>query len=148
MELTFAPASEQNVETLYNLSKDLIDKYENIQDIDYENVLKWVRRKIENNIGAYICVFVGGQEVGFYRFCPSEGMMELDDMYILPEFQNRGIGTKIIEKCCHETYLPVMLYVFTQNTGALSLYQRLGFRITRTIGASRCIMIREPEVKS
>ena len=71
-------------------------------------------------------------------------MLEIDDLYIFPEFQNQGIGTAVIRKCC-ESRLPVMLYVFTRNTGAFALYRRLGFRVTETIGNSRCIMVRNPE---
>lgn len=147
MELAYAPASAQDADTIYDLSRDLIDRYEDVQNIDYDRVLRWVRRKIEDHIAEYICVFADGRKAGFYRFRSGAGMMELDDLYILPEFRNRGIGTKVIEKCCHETDAPVMLYVFTENTGALSLYQRLGFRVARAVGTSRCIMVRDPEVK-
>ena len=49
----------------------------------------------------------------------------------------------VVERCCAETALPVMLYVFAQNTGALGLYQRLGFTITEQVSATRCILRRE-----
>lgn len=143
MELTFSPAEVQDIDTVYTLSKTLIDQYEDIASIDYPKVLNWVRRKIENHIEAYVCVFCDGQKAGFYRFTPAEHMMELDDLYILPEFRGRGIGTAVVQKCCAETKLPVMLYVFTRNTGAAALYRRLGFRVTQTIGSSRCMMIRD-----
>ena len=69
--------------------------------------------------------------------------MELDDLYVLPEYRRRGIGTMIIEKCCSESDLPIFLYVFSGNTGAVSLYQRLGFRITESVGGTRYIMQRD-----
>lgn len=144
MDLTFAPAAGSDIDTIYNLSKALIDQYETLQSIDYDRVLEWVRRKIETNLGTYTCIFLDGQKAGFFRLCPNDGMMEIDDLYILPEFQNRGLGTAVIKKCCAENNLPVMLYVFTRNTGAFALYQRLGFRVTKIIGDSRCIMVRNP----
>lgn len=143
MDLTFAPAEKADIDAIYHFSKALIDTYEDLQRIDYEKVLAWVRRKIENNIGEYICVYRDGRKTGYYRLSPAGGMMEIDDLYIFPECRGQGIGTAVIEKCCGETDLPVMLYVFTRNTGAFSLYQRLGFRVTETIGESRCIMVRE-----
>lgn len=145
MNLTFAPAQPADIDTIYRFSKELIDAYEDLASIDYEKVLAWVRRKIENNISEYTCIFRDGRKAGFYRFCPADGMMEIDDLYIFPEFHSQGIGTAVIEKCCAETGTPVMLYVFTRNTKAVSLYRRLGFRITQTIGQSRCIMVRYPE---
>lgn len=146
MELTFSPADAGDIEPIFSLSKDLIDRYEDLASIDYGKVLAWVRRKIEGNIGEYTRVLLNGEPSGYYRLCPAEGMMELDDLYILPRFQRRGIGTAVIKKCCGETNLPVMLYVFTRNSGAVSLYQRLGFRVTETVGATRCIMVKNPEV--
>lgn len=143
MNLTFVPATAADIDTIFALSKDLIDRYEDLNSIDYDEVLAWVRRKIEKKIGEYVCIFCDGKKAGYYHLCPAEGMMELDDLYILPEFQGRGIGTTVIEKCCAETNLPVMLYVFTRNTGAYALYQRLGFRVTKTVGETRCIMVRE-----
>lgn len=145
MVLTFSPAEKTDVDTIYQFSKDLIDAYEDLESIDYHKVLAWVQRKIESNIGEYVTIYQNGQKAGFFRFSPADGMMEIDDLYIFPEFRNQGIGTAVIETCCSETNLPVMLYVFTRNTGAFSLYRRLGFRVTETIGNSRCIMVRNPE---
>lgn len=144
MELTYMPACQTDIAPIFTMSKALIDDYEILENIDYEKVIGWVRRKIETSISEYRCVFRDGQKAGYYRFSPAEGMMEIDDLYILPEYRNRGIGTAVIRKCCEETTLPVMLYVFTRNTGAISLYQRLGFRVTREIGESRRIMVRQP----
>ena len=142
MELHFSPASEQDTDTVFGFCKDLIDRYEDLATIDYDRVLNWVRRKLDANIREYTCVRLDGVKAGYFHFCPGEGCMELDDLYIFPEFRDRGIGTRIIEKCCAETALPVMLYVFVRNTGAIALYQRLGFQITQTVGNSRYIMVR------
>ena len=146
MELTYAPAAPEDADLIFSLSKDLILRYEDLNAIDPEKVLRWVRRKIEENIGQYTCVLLESEKAGFFRFCPAGEMMELDDLYILPPFRSRGIGTAIIRKCCAGTGLPVMLYVFTGNTGALGLYRRLGFRVAETVSPTRCIMIKEPEV--
>ena len=143
MRLSCQPALPEDVDTIFRFNKDLIDRYENIQDISYDDVLGWVRRKIEKAIHTYTRIYADGVHVGFYRFVANEEKMELDDLYIFPEFQSRGIGTCVIEKCCVETEKPVMLYVFIRNTGAWKLYQRLGFEIRENIRGSRYIMVRE-----
>lgn len=143
MRLSYQPALPEDVDTIFRFNKDLIDRYENIQDISYDDVLGWVRRKIEKAIHTYTRIYADGVHVGFYRFVANEEKMELDDLYIFPEFQSRGIGTCVIEKCCVETEKPVMLYVFIRNTGAWKLYQRLGFEIRENIRGSRYIMVRE-----
>ena len=143
MRLSYQLALPEDVDTIFRFNKDLIDRYENIQDISYDDVLGWVRRKIEKAIHTYTRIYADGVHVGFYRFVANEEKMELDDLYIFPEFQSRGIGTCVIEKCCVETEKPVMLYVFIRNTGAWKLYQRLGFEIQENIHDSRYIMVRE-----
>lgn len=141
MDLKFEKASIEDVECIFALSKQLIDDYEHIENIDYDKVLKWVRKKIEDNVDEYACVFVDGEKAGYYHFLQSEDQLyELDDLYIFPAYQNRGIGTQIITKCCEEANCPVFLYVFIKNSRAVSLYERLGFRIVETIKDSRYIM--------
>ena len=143
MQLSFKPALPEDVDTLFCLNKELIDRYEDVQNIPYDDVLKWVRRKIEKAIHTYTRIYADGVHAGFYRFVANEEKMELDDLYIFPEFQSRGIGTRVVEKCCGETEKSVMLYVFIRNTGAWQLYQRLGFEIQENIHDSRYIMVRE-----
>ena len=143
MELTFQPAQKEDIDVLFRFNRDLIDRYEDVQDIPYEGVLSWVRRKIEENIHSYTRIYADGHHAGFYRLIPNGEEMELDDLYIFLEFQNRGIGTRILEKCCRESNCPVMLYVFRRNTGALALYRRMGFEIREKIHNSRYIMVRE-----
>lgn len=143
MELFYVTATHQDAERIFQLNRNLIDRYEDVQNIPYEEVLNWVRRKIDNNIHSYTRIYADGIHVGFYRFVSNGENMELDDLYIFPEYQGRGIGSRVVEKCCRETNLPVMLYVFACNTGAWKLYQRLGFKIREMVHDSRYIMVRE-----
>ena len=143
MNLSFQTAHQEDVETIFRFNWDLIDQYEDTQTIPYDRVLSWVRQKIEENIHTYTRIYADGLHAGFYRFIPNGDQMELDDLYIFPEFQNRGIGTQILKKCCQESDRPVMLYVFSHNIGAWKLYERMGFEIRETIKNTRYIMVRE-----
>lgn len=141
MELRFERAGRDDVERIFQLSKQTIDDYENIETIDYEKVLKWVRHKIENNIEEYSCIYCNEEKVGYYRLTQcEEHLFELDDLYIFSAFQNQGIGTEVIRKCCKEVDWPVFLYVFIRNERAVALYKRLGFQIQETVKDSRYIM--------
>lgn len=145
MDITFHAAAGEDIECLYRLNKALIDTYESIESISYDKVLRWVRRKIETCIGAYTVICADGKKAGYYHFYRNEdGRYELDDLYVFPEFQNRGIGSMVIEACCASVSEPVILYVFSRNEKATALYERHGFRIIRTVGDSRYIMKREP----
>lgn len=144
MELICQPASSEDVETLYRLNKELIDRYEDVENIEYDKVLGWVRRKLEGSIGEYTCLRVDGEKAGYFHFLKNEdGSYELDDLYIFERFQNRGIGTKVIENCCRQADGPVYLFVFIRNGRARALYERLGFTTVETIRNSRLLMKRE-----
>ena len=141
MDLTYSPAAPADAGAIFELCKALIDQYEDISTIDYDRVLAWVRRKIEGSICEYSRILADGVHAGYFHFCPAEDGWELDDLYIFPEFQNRGIGTAVIRDCCKKD--PVILYVFRKNTGALALYRRLGFREVGTAGQTRLILRKE-----
>lgn len=54
----------------------------------------------------------------------------IEDLYVLPEMQNRGYGTELLRFAiglC--TDIPV-LWILENNTGARRLYLRMGFRET------------------
>ena len=138
MELSFSPATEADVEILFSLCKKLIDDYEDLASIDYEIVLAWVKRKITKNIGSYTRVLWANQVVGY--FCLDKDSGELDDLYILPEFQGRGIGSAVVQHCIQESEKPLWLYVFKKNTRAIALYARMGFTVQEEVSQTRCIM--------
>ncbi len=74
-------------------------------------------------------VVVEGRDVGMVRVDESEGELYIDNIHILPEYQNRGLGTAILEdilRSAKERGLPVALRVLKGNP-AKRLYERLGF---------------------
>lgn len=141
MELTFVQAEMEDAERIYGLCCQLILDYETPGSIDLEKVLGWVRNKIESRIREYTTIYANGEKAGYFRFCKKDdGEFEIDDLYIFPEFQNRGIGSEVIRRCCASVGEPVMLYVFIRNQRAVSLYRRMGFEVVQTIKDSRYIM--------
>ena len=136
--MTYSPATPADADTIFTLCKGLIDQYEDTSAIDYNRVLAWVQRKIGENISEYRRILLDGVHVGYFRLTPHKDGWELDDLYIFPEFQHRGVGTAVIRDCC--TRGSVTLYVFMRNYGALALYRRLGFREVAAAGQTRLIL--------
>ena len=147
MELTYKPAQAADIEPLFTFNQELIDAYEDKTQIELHKVLAWVRRKLEQQIQDYTCIYADGRKAGYFHFfAPDNTVMELDDLYIFPAFRGLGIGSAVIRRCCASTDRPVELYVFRANTRALALYQRLGFRIkarTCHISDTRYILRRD-----
>ena len=138
--LEFMPAGPEDLELLFQLNKQLIDTYEDTAAIDYDRVLTWVHKNLEQTLPHFTRVLWNEETAGFYALTPVEDKTELDSLFVLPPFQNRGIGTQILRRCTETTQTPLFLYVFRRNTSAIRLYERLGFRITIEVGKTRYIM--------
>lgn len=142
MELCFTTAAEDDIQPIICLSKALIEEYEDLSVIDYPKVLQWVEAKIRNNIGKYTAISFNEEKVGCFRLDRKDNKWELDDFYILPRFRNKGIGSAVLSHICQSTTGCIYLYVFTNNKGAISLYERFGFKRVQTVSNTRQIMER------
>ena len=140
MTLQFTTAGEQDIPVIFGQAKNLIDAYEDLASIDYDMVIDWVQRKIVKHISSYTAVILGDKTCAYYRLC-DDG--ELDDLYVLPEFQNHGIGSQILEKCMLESLNPLYLYVFSGNVRAVSFYEKYGFSVREKVGKTRLILERK-----
>ncbi len=139
MELAYETARPEDAPIIFGLARELIGTYETDPDLDIGMALDWTWRKIEKRIDEYTRVLCDGAVAGYYRFVPDGERMELDDLYILPAFQNRGVGTAILRRCL-AAGKPVYFYVFTKNTRAVALYEREGFQKTEDVSPTRMIM--------
>ena len=139
MQLTYEPARIEDAPVIFGFAKELIETYETDPDMDLEMALAWTKRKIEKRIGEYTRVLSDGTVAAYYRFVPDGERMELDDLYVLPAYRNRGIGTAILRRCVNSGK-PVFFHVFTGNTRAVALYEREGFKKAEDVSPSRMIM--------
>ncbi len=137
--LEFKKAQTEDAEVIFRLCKENIDKYEDIDSIPYDEVIAWVRRKINKSISEYTRIYKDGALCGYYRFHPDDGEYELDDFYLFEEYRGQGIGSAVLEKCLFEADKTVYLYVFKRNEGAVRLYKRFGFEVREDLG-TRYIM--------
>ena len=131
MQLSYQPARPEDAPAIFGFAKELIETYETDPALDLEMALNWTERKIEKRIDEYTRVLWDGKTAAYYRFAPDGERMELDDLYVLPEYRNRGIGAALLKKC--EEAFPgknFFLNVDTANESAIRLYERSGYRQT------------------
>ena len=88
----------------------------------------------------FLLAEAAGRLVGFVQFgpariavgSPSPGDQEMRRIYVLGEFQNRGIGKKLMDAALTHPWLKaadIYLDVWEQNHGARRLYERYGFTV-------------------
>ena len=69
--------------------------------------------------------------VGWVVFTRSDDQIQINDLYILPEYQRRGIGSHLVSKLLEEArekHIPVRLGVLKVNP-ARRFYEKLGFAV-------------------
>lgn len=73
---------------------------------------------------------LGGIQVGIMAVVLCPDCLKLNQLFLLPEYQGKGIGTECMMRIIEEAHgldLPVRLRVLKVNGRALAFYQRLGF---------------------
>lgn len=127
----------------YNNEKDttidLIIKFRkehNDVNVSYEeaneNLIEWTK---EGHILYFISVdneYVGFVHLGS-RGCEIDW---LEDIFVLPEYQNKGIGTKaiqIVEEIVKEYSESLYIEVASRNINAIRLYHKIGYDCLNTL---------------
>lgn len=129
IEYTLRTITEQDYDFIYQIKKDAYQKYVEMNFGEWNDELqkeffKAFMGKFKE--GARIITFQG-KDIGFYNDCEIECTYEIGNICILPEYQNQGIGTAILQDVLDaHTDKEIHLQYFKQNPVG-RLYERLGF---------------------
>jgi ribosomal protein S18 acetylase RimI-like enzyme len=80
----------------------------------------------------WLMILADDVPVGRYIYSEEESAIFFIDIMILPEYQNRGIGSSVIEPQMNSAKTfgkTIFLHVEKQNVRARALYERLGFAL-------------------
>lgn len=136
MAITLKKAAFEDCPLLYDLQvrsfKVLLDKY---QDYDYnpgaEKLERFIER-FEQPTTDYYLILLGDMPIGGLRVCDFGEHCYLKQVFVLPEFQNRGFAQQAITQIealyanAKHWYLDTIL----QENKLCYLYEKLGYRKT------------------
>lgn len=140
MNVTFQPAQAEDANVIFCLAKQLVRRYENPSVVDIPKVERWMQQKVATYIHSYQRILLNDIVVGYFRLEDQNDRTELDDFYILPEYQGQGIGTLVMQHCLQTAKHPIYLYVFCENRRAIAFYRRCGLQISDRVSDTRVIM--------
>ncbi len=140
-EVTLKQAGPEDAEGIFREAEKVIDTYEDFSHVDRTRALEWTRQNISMYISEYSRILYKNEHAGYIGSHIEDRKLYIDDLYLFPPFQNKGIGTYLIRQLIEQTNLDVVLHVFRNNTGAFALYRRLGFEIEAEYDRSRYLMI-------
>ena len=130
-EVSLRKARASDSEFIFTVKKAAFQEY-------VEQVWGWddsYQRELHNRRFAAqdVCIIqFCGVDVGFLAISHTSGMLKVNQIFILPEYQGRGIGSACMTRILDDASLeqkPVMLQVLRVNTRSIAFYQRLGFTI-------------------
>ena len=89
-------------------------------------------------------VLSGISVVGILAVAEHSSHVQIEKLYLLPEFRNRGFGASLLQSVVESARTvgkPVRLRVLRVNTSAQRFYAKYGFRVTSET-PERCFMER------
>ncbi|MCX4365400.1 MAG: GNAT family N-acetyltransferase [Bacilli bacterium] len=129
MNYELIKATPANLEELikYKLSS-ILDYASSITEEEREKIKKYVRTNVPKQIDNYQMIVFNDQVIGCLLITKHDDGVLLDEIYIKPEYQNRGIGTDIIGSLRERENI-AYLWVYKENEKAIKLYKKMGFKI-------------------
>ena len=89
----------------------------------------YLREKM--NAGSRVYMLVKDRPVGVVSVTGSL----IEDLYILPDMQNKGYGTALLQFAIGQCPAAPTLWILENNFGAARLYRRMGFKETGRVNA-------------
>jgi diamine N-acetyltransferase len=136
MMVTLDSATEQDVPNILQMMESFY-AHEGIEFIEEKSRATLIDFMLKENIGKLWLIKNGEECVGYCCLIISYTLEYhghdcfLDELFILPEFQNKGIGAevlKLLSSYAAERGINAMhLFVFDENQKAFEFYQRNGF---------------------
>lgn len=122
---------QEEIKFIYNLKKEVYQEYvEKIYgEWNEENQKKLFNKFMKENSKNIELIYLKDKLVGFYNGkLKDDKSYEIDNICIMPEYQNRGIGTAVLKEILFENKdKEIILQCFKENQ-ASKLYERMGFK--------------------
>ncbi|MFW9904168.1 MAG: GNAT family N-acetyltransferase [Candidatus Thorarchaeota archaeon] len=127
----FRPATPDDSEFLYNLKKQTLKQYiTQIWGWDEKDQRIYHKKRFEPD--KYRIIQQNGEDIGCISIEEQPNKIILNIIEISPEYQNKGIGSKLIRdliKKGSQENKTIELQVFKVNQRAFKLYRTLGFKV-------------------
>ena len=124
-------SSKKDIPRLIQYKKDIIYMYsKGLAEDERNKIDEYVINSVNEMFKDYYNIIIDDKIIGSVCIKDLENAKLLDEIYLEKEFRNNGIGTDIIMKLLKESNNKnIYLWVYKENSKAVLLYKRLGFKI-------------------
>jgi len=130
-DISLRPAAETDREFLRRVQREAMRPHVERLFGAWDDAFQRERFDATTDPSTHEIIAYGGNPVGCQWVGAHADSLELVRLYLLPEAQGSGIGTKLVQRLLTRAQaqdLPVQLRVIRENP-ARRLYERLGFRV-------------------
>lgn len=129
MNYKLIKSSNDDVNKLIDYKKKTIFEYaNNLSQEEIDKINNYVNNNVPKLINNYSNIVVDNKVVGCLLLTNKDDGILLDEIYLEEEYRNKGIGTSIIKDIIANNSI-VYLWVYKENIKAISLYNKLGFKV-------------------
>ena len=130
VQIRFTSAKNDDVPFLLKLRRDTMNKHLSIAGFQTDD--NYHLDRIHESYKDSLIIYLDDIKIGLIKLSKQPDKLHIRQLQILPEFQNKGIGGKVLSvvlKKSHELLLPITLSVLLKNR-AKALYLKHGFKVT------------------
>jgi ribosomal protein S18 acetylase RimI-like enzyme len=132
-EITIRPAAQSDFDFLFHLvcitMKDYVAATTGWDEVKEKEIFT---KYFDFSSYQISVIVLDGSDIGYLKIDRAESEIFLANVHVHPDYQNQGIGTRVIKSLLVEAGqqgVPVRLKVLKVNEAALRLYERFGFSI-------------------
>lgn len=107
--------------------------------LDWMYNLEKMQEEIKNGT-VYKLIYYKNKPIGYFAYTKNQKTIKMDKLYVIPEKQKIGIGSKVIDhifECVTETSLDsLILAVNKKNSNAIKSYKSNDFKIVDEVNNS------------
>ena len=90
-------------------------------------VCRWIADWLIPTGGVTVATDTRGLIVGIAAISTVDGVLWLDQLYVMPSRVGQGVGTSLLAEVRANARLPIHLHCFAENRRARAFYERHGF---------------------
>lgn len=123
-------AKKEDEELLIKFKLDtILGSSKKINEEESNKIINYVKTYIPNNIKYYKIISIDNKKIGCFSLKPYEDGLMIEEIYLLEEYRNKGIGSNIISNTLIKYKKPIYLWVYKENIKAIKLYKKYKFKI-------------------
>lgn len=142
MEFQLRPGTEADADFIMALTETVIRTHFEETWGAWDAEFQWNEfRQSFESLDHHI-IMCDGERAGYRALRRTGDVIGLSKLYLLPVYQNQGIGSSIIRDLIQESKeasQKLQLHIVPENRGAKRFYERLGFAVTGMSGKLMCM---------